>query len=63
MTAPHEIDRTIHPVATPADTLPNTAGLEHFAASVNHGGSNAPDVDCITAADPFASFHSEGDRA
>lgn len=29
MTAPHEIDRTIHPVARPADTLPNAAGLKH----------------------------------
>ncbi len=37
--------------------------LLSLAASVNPGGSNAPDVDCITAADPFNLLHNEGDRA
>lgn len=59
----NEIDRTIQPVAGAADTLPNTAGREPFAASVHHTANETAHCDRLVSADPFASFHNEGDRA
>lgn len=63
MTPCNEIGRTIQPATGAAEHNPNAAAPDIFTASVNYCGSDAPDVDCITAADPFNLLHNEGDRA